>query len=216
RPGDHLLLECELLHDVMLLGMSEMKLRLGVGFATRSSQARRPKHGLRIITSPIASCFAFRNLPRSARPFVSVQAGRKKPACRVRYISVFERTATKLPGTTPPHAPWSRVADRSAVDREMREHRGGRRGEPPARSKSGRTPASLPRAHAICAHCVRDVARTPHPCPSPPITFRPGSAAPPPTVSVAIPCDRSRPGLPTTTRVATSLSSPRPVQDDSL
>jgi hypothetical protein len=196
-----------------------MKLRLGVGFATRSSQARRPEHGLRIITSPLllvwCSCFAFRNLPRSARPFCLGTGGTEETRLPCPLHLCVGTNRAEAPGSTARRAPWSRVAERAAVVRELREHRGGRRGEPPARSKSGRTPASPPRVHAVCAPCVRDEARTPHPCPSPPNTFRPGSAAPPPTVSVAIPCDRSRPGLPTTTRVATPLSSPRPVQDDS-
>ncbi|MCU1464924.1 MAG: hypothetical protein JWM72_852 [Actinomycetia bacterium] len=145
-----------------------MKLRLGVGFATRSSQARRPKHGLRIITSPIASCFAFRNLPRSARPFVSVQAGRKKPACRVRYICVVRTNRDQAPrDQCAPRAVVPSRRSQCGRSREKREHRGGRHRKPPARSDPGRTPASPPRVRTICAHCVRDVAPTPHPCPSP-------------------------------------------------
>src|SRR5436305_14794391 len=64
---------------MMLLGMSEMKLRLGVGFATRSSQARRPR----------TACGSSRRhyflhcvqeLAEISPPlFVSVQAGRTSP-----------------------------------------------------------------------------------------------------------------------------------------
>lgn len=162
-----------------------------------------------------ASCFAFRNLPRSARPFCLGTGGTEKSRLPCPLHLCARTNRDEGPGSTARDAPRSREVDRNRFDREEREHRGGRRGESPARSESGRTPASPPCVHAVCAPCVRDEARTPHPCPSPPITFRPGSAAPPPTVSVAIPCDRLRPGLPTTPRVATSSSSPRPVQDDS-
>jgi hypothetical protein len=187
-----------------------VKLRLGVGFATRSSQARRPKHGLRIITSPIASCFAFRNLPRSARPFVSVQAGRK-----TRLPCPLHLCVRPNPRRSSREQRASRAASPRGGSRSERERRGGRRGESPARSKSGRTPALPPRVHAVCAPCVRDEARTPHPCPSPPNTFRPGSAAPPPTVFGRHPMrPKLRPGGLMAWLIATP-SSLRPVQNAS-
>ena len=190
-----------------------MKLRLGVGFATRSSQARRPKHGLRIITSPLL-LLCVQELAEISPPLCLGTGGTEESRLPCPLHLWIRTSRGEAPGCTARHAPWFRI-DRNAVEREEREPRGGRRGESPARSKSGRTPALPPHVHAVCAPCVRDEARTPHPCPSPPITFRPGSAAPPPTCSVAIPCDRLRPGVPMTPRVATSSSSLRPVQNDS-
>jgi hypothetical protein len=192
-----------------------MKLRLGVGFATRSSQARRPKHGLRIITSPIASCFAFRNLPRSARPHLSryKRDGRARLPCPLHLQVRTRRARTTHDEGLADTAPHARCL--GDLDRRRREHRGGRRGESPARSKSGRTPALPPRVPAVCAPCVRDEARTPHPCPSPPNTFRPGSAAPPPTVFGRHPMrPKLRPGGLMAWLIATP-SSLRPVQNAS-
>jgi hypothetical protein len=145
-----------------------MKLRLGVGFATRSSQARRPK--TRPADHHVAHCFLLcvQELAEISPPLCLGTGGTEVARLPCPLHLCVRKHRDEARGTTAPHTPWSRVADRSAIDREVREHRGGRRGESPARSESGRTPASPPRVHAVCAPCVRDEARTPHPCPSPP------------------------------------------------
>jgi hypothetical protein len=145
--------------------------------------------------------------------FVSVQAGRRTRLPCPLHLRVRTRCVrTKRDGALGNTTQCARFRE---LDRRRRESRGGRRGESPARSKSGRTPALPPRVHAVCAPCVRDEARTPHPCPSPPMTFRPGSAAPLPTVFGRHPM---RPKLAPQCRLRRCFATPsslRPVQNDS-